>query len=50
MYEEWARFQVRPVSEEMPRIGSKCNDLKSSPVRIGEFGMTFQTSEACEQS
>ena len=25
--------------------GSNCKDLKSSPVRIGGFGITFQTNE-----
>ena len=39
-YDHWTRFQVRAV-----QIGSKCKDLKSSPVRTGGFGMTSQTNE-----
>ena len=40
-YEDWTRFQVRAISSSpMRRTGSKCKDLKSSPVRIGGVEMT----------
>ena len=29
-----------------PRTGSKCEDLKSSPVRIGGFEMTSHTNKS----
>jgi hypothetical protein len=48
-YEDWTGFQVSPCnlikSEAKPRTGSKCEDLKSSPVRMGEFEMTSHTSK-----
>ena len=31
--------QFDQVAEGKPRAGSKCEDLKSSPVRIGGFEM-----------
>ena len=40
---KWTRFQVR--AEAKPRTGSNCEALKSSPVRIGEFGITSITNE-----
>jgi hypothetical protein len=32
-YEDWTRFQVRASWSKW--TGSKCEDLKSNPVRIG---------------
>ena len=59
-YDDWTRFQVRAIlfnfifraiyfkSEAKPRTGSKCEDLKSSPVRIGGFEneMTSRTNKS----
>ena len=41
-------FQVRNLikSEAKPRSGSKCEDLKSIPVRAGGFEMTSHTNES----
>ena len=33
-------------SEAKPRTGSNCEDLKSSPVRIGGFEMTSHTNKS----
>ena len=45
-----AQFDSSPrnliQSEAKPRTGSKCEDLKSSPVRIGGFEMTSHANKS----
>ena len=40
-------FKTRSLiqSEAKPRTGPNCEDLKSSPVRTGGFGITSKTNE-----